>query len=146
VFFGSIGSFLNNLYGDMSVDGIVEFILHFGKKLLCLGSVFVVIHSGGVNIGYLLIKAAFAQAYFPDFGKEVFKIIFIKKSAVFHSLAVYNITPQGKVSENRCSPLSESGGPFCVDPVAHGDYGVKVVVFCPVIFSISGSYREILGN
>jgi len=35
---------------------------------------------------------------------------------------------------------------FGVNPVAYSDYGVEVVVLDIVVFTVSGSYREIFGN
>jgi hypothetical protein len=60
--------------------------LHFGKKLLCDRGVFVIIHRGGVDVGYLLIKAALAEADFSYFRKKVFKIVFVKKSGALPQL------------------------------------------------------------
>ena len=76
VFLFGIGSVYNQFSGSLSVYGIVHFILDFLEKQPCCRSITVIINGSGINIREFLVKAAFTQPYLPDFGKQMFKIVF----------------------------------------------------------------------
>lgn len=78
--------------------------------------------------------------------KQPLEIILIEKRSVFHALFVQDIALDGKLPQHLGGPLAELGGPYRVDPVAHGDDGVQVVVFGGVGFAVAGSYSEFLNN
>ncbi len=126
----------------VSVGCKVKFVLHFGEK--CPGGlrILVVIDASGVNIGDFLVKLAFAEANFPNFCQQRFKIVFVEEAAIFQPLFVQHESFDGKFPEYLGCPLAELGGAFGVDPVADGDDGIQIVEFCVVAFTVVASVSE----
>ena len=129
MFFVSIGTLINQFGSGMSVNCIMEFILHFGKELNGRRSIGIVVHTGSVNVGDLLVKTAFTQAYLPDFSQQMFKVVLIEKCSVLHPLTVDHIATDCEVPQNRSRPLPEFRSPLAVDPVSDSDDHIQIVVF-----------------
>lgn len=146
VLFLCIGAFNNEFSGRVTVDGIVHLVLDFLEKDAGGRSIGVIVNGRGVDVRNLLIEAALAQADFPDFFQEMFKVIDIQEGAVFHPLFVYDVAAYGKLAEYICTPLSELSGSHRINTVSDRDYSIQIVVFYLVIFAVCGSLSEFPTN
>ncbi len=130
----------------MAMDRKVQFILHLCKKILGGRSILVVIHTGSINIGYLLIKLPFTQANLPDFFQKPFEVILAKESAILHALLVQHIALDGELPQYLCGPLAELGCPNRVYPIPHRDDGIEIVKLGQIALAICGSIPEFPDN
>jgi len=76
----------------MSMNCKMQLVLNFCKKCFGSGCLFIIINTCGVYISQFLIKPTFTEPNLSDFGKQMFIIIFTKKSAVLQTFFIYYVT------------------------------------------------------
>ena len=76
----------------------------------------------------LLIGPALAGPDLPDTLQQLVEIVPAEGAAVLHQLVVEDEALLDVLFQRFGSPLAEAGGLFGVDPVAHCNDGVQVVV------------------
>lgn len=106
----------------------------------------VVVQCGGVDVGNLLVKPAFAGANFANFIEQGIEICLAEDGAVFEAFLVEHIAADGEVAQNTGRPLAELGGALGIDPVADGDDGVEIVESGEVLLAVGGSIPEFPDN
>lgn len=67
-------------------------------------------------------------------------------SAVLHALLIHDIATDGKLAYDVGAPLAELRGADGIDAITYGDDGIKVVELCKIVFPVSSSCRDFLGN
>ena len=92
------------------MNGKMQLILNFSKKISGSRSIPVVIDACSINISDFLIKSALAKPDLPDFFKQMFKIVLAQKSTVFHAVLIKHIPFYCKFFQDPCCPLPELGG------------------------------------
>ena len=68
------------------------------------------------------------------------------KRAVLHALLIHDVATYGKLAYDVGTPLSELSGADGIDTITYGDDGIEVVELCQIVFPVSGSCRDFLGN
>ena len=142
-----IGAVVHHFGGGLPVDGPVEFVLHGGKKPLCGLSGHVVVDGSGIDVGDFLVELALGQADFADAGELLFKVACAEDGAVvFQPLIIHGKAFDGVGLYDIGRPFAKLHRSLGVDFIAHGNYGVEIVVFGVVDFTVCGSYSKISNN
>ena len=125
----------------------MQLVLHEGIKGFCGLTVFVVVIAALLeHVGDLLIGSALAGADLPDALQQLIEVILAEGAAILHHFVVEDEALLDVLFERFRRPLTEAGGLFGVDPVAHGNDGVEIVVLGLIVLPICGSCRDFLGN
>ena len=136
MFFLGIGPLHNQFCSRVAVDGKMDLVLDAFVEEPSCGRVFVVVDGRGVDVGNLLVCAAFTETDLPDFSQQVLKIILSQKGAVLHPLFVDDVAPDGELSKDVSAPLAELGGPDAIYAVPDTDNGVEIIELRLVVFAI----------
>lgn len=124
----------------------MHLILYFLEEDAGSRCIWIVVDGRGVDVGNLLVEAAFAESDFPDFFEELLEVVNIQEGPVFHSLFVNDVASYGELSEDVCAPLTKLGGSHGVNAIADRDYRIQIIVFYLVVFTVCGSLSEFPTN
>ena len=100
----------------------------------------IVVQGSRINIRNFLIEFAFRKPNFADFFQLAFKELIGQIAAVFKAFHVHGPALNRVILDNLVRPLAELYGALILDLESDGDNGLQAVMFCVVIFAISGSY------
>ena len=76
---------------QIAVNGIVHFVLHHSKEILCDLTAKGIVHSSSIDVRDFLIETPLAGTNFLNLGNQVFKIVFTKNLTIDESALIQNI-------------------------------------------------------
>ena len=119
----------DQLGSGLSGHGKVQLVLHEGIKILGRLTILVIVIAALLkHIGNLLVGAALAGADLADALEQFIKVVPTKGLTVFEHIIVEYKAFLDVLFERLGCPLAKAGGFLGVDPIAHGDNGIKIVV------------------
>ena len=107
----------------------MELILHSGKEISGNGRIFIVISRQRVNVGDFLVETPFTGANLPDTFKEFVKIVFAKALTLLEPFIIQHKPLNDKFIQGLGRPNAKLRSLIAVHPIAHGNNGVKIVIF-----------------
>lgn len=111
----------------MTMNCVVHLILHLLEEQSGSGRITIVIYARSVNIRQLLIETPLAETYLTDFSQQMLEIVLAYKRTVLHALLVNHISPDGKLTQNKSTPLPELRSAGTVYPISDADNGIEIV-------------------
>ena len=140
----------NQLGSGLAGHGKVQLVLHKGIKILGRLTILVIVIAALLkHIGNLLVGAALAGADLTDALEQFIKVVPTKGLAVFEHVIVEYKAFLDVLFECLGCPLAEAGGFLGVDPIAHGDNGIKIIVVqrtAHLSGTLLTNYRNFLGS
>ena len=130
----------------MTMNSVMHLILHLLEEQSSSGRITIVIDACSVNIRQLLIETPLAEANLADFSQQMLEIVLANKRTVLHALLVNHISADGKLPQNKRTPLPELRGPGTVYTIADTYDGIEIIEFRQIVLPIRRSCREFLGN
>ena len=124
------------------MDGEMQFVLHRGKECLRDVGVGTVIHRGRVNVCNLLVEIPLAGPDFPDALQQFVEVILAEDLlALFQPFVIQHEALDDELPQRLRRPDAEPRGLVAVDPVAHRDDGIQVVVLQRATY-LAGSFSS----
>ena len=130
----------------MTVNGKVHLVLNRGIKSLGGKSRPIIVQSGGIEVGDLLIELAFTGSDLSNPFQLFIKIFIGQQSASFEPLVIHDPAFDRVSKRNGVDPLAELNRPFGIDFETDSNDHLQVVVICVVVFPIGFSYSKISNN
>ena len=141
-----VGALHDELGGGVPVYGKVHLVLHHRIEAFGGGGGAVVVDSGGVQVGDLLIELALAGTDLPDALQLFLKVFVGQIGALLEPFVVHDPAANGVLRCDLIDPFAELNGALGVDLEADRDDHLKRVMVGGIAFAVCGSYPKFSDN
>ena len=141
-----VGALHDELGGGVPVYGEVHLVLHRGIEAFGRGGGAVVVNSGSVQVGDLLIELTLAGADLPDALQLFLKVLVGQIGALLEPFVVHDPAANGVLHGNLVDPLAELDGALGIDLEANRDDHLQGIVLDGVRLAVCGSYPKFSDN
>ena len=125
----------------------MKLILHPCEKQPCRFCLGIIVNTGGIDVGDLLVKPPFRKTNLTDAFQLFLKIILCQNgAAVFQPLVIHSKAFHGKFFNDAVCPLSELHRTGRIHLIAHGNDGAQIIMIGVVGFAVRSSYSKFSNN